>query len=234
MKALIPIKSRVVIALALFGLALFLFIHLASEVLEGDTMSYDRAILLALRVPGKPWEPIGPHWLLTAVTSFTALGSRTNLTLITALVAAYLFAAKRPAAATFVIGAVAGGALLSGLLKVSFERPRPQIVTHLVDVNSASFPSGHALNASVTFLTLGLLLAKTEQRRPVRIILISAATLLSILIGCSRVYLGVHWPSDVIAGWCVGSAWALACALVAEQLQRRRSPPNNAEDTHSL
>ncbi len=220
-----PVKSRVVIALALVGLSLFLFIHLASEVVEGDAMSYDRAILLALRVPGKPWLPIGPHWLLAAVTAFTALGSRTNLTLITALVAAYLFAAKRPAAAAFVIGAVTGGALLSGLLKVAFERPRPLIVPHLIGVNSPSFPSGHALNASVTFLTLGLLLAKTEQRRAVRIYLISAATLLSILIGCSRVYLGVHWPSDVLAGWCVGGAWALACALVADRFQRRRSSP---------
>jgi undecaprenyl-diphosphatase len=228
MKALVPIEFGVVIALALVGLSLFLFIHLASEVVEGDTMSYDRAILLALRVPGKPWQPIGPHWLLTAVTALTALGSRTNLTLITALVVFYLFAAKRPATAAFVIAAVAGGSLLSALLKLAFERPRPLIVPHLIGADSPSFPSGHALNSSVTFLTLGLLLAKTEQRRAVRIYLISAAILLSILIGCSRVYLGVHWPSDVVAGWCVGSAWALACALIAEHFQRRRSLPNNA------
>ena len=142
---------------------------------------------------------------------------------MTLLVAAYLVAAKRSATAAFVIGAVAGGAILSSLLKIAFERARPVIVTHLVGVTSPSFPSGHALNASVTYLTLGMLLAKTEQNRAVRIYLISTAILLSVLVGCSRLYLGVHWPSDVLAGWCVGSAWALICSLAAEHFQRRRT-----------
>ena len=228
LRALIPVETRILIALAAIGLGLFLFIHLASEVVEGDTMAFDRASLLALRVPGKPWEPIGPHWLLDAVLQITALGSRTNLTLIAALVVAYLFAAKKPASAAFVIAATAGGIVLSALLKMAFERPRPEIVPHLVDVTSASFPSGHALNSSVTYLTLGILLAKSERSQAVRIYLISAAILLSVLIGVSRIYLGVHWPSDVLAGWCVGSTWAFACWLVADFIQNRH--PRRQDD----
>ncbi|HVU31420.1 MAG TPA: phosphatase PAP2 family protein [Sphingomicrobium sp.] len=223
LRAFIPIETRILVALGFIGLGLFLFIHLASEVIEGDTMAFDRASLLALRVPGKPWEPIGPHWLSESFMQVTALGSRTNLTLITTLVVAYLIAARRPGPAIFVIAATSGGAILSALLKTAFERPRPEIVPHLVDVASASFPSGHALNSSVTYLTLGILLARTERSRPVRVYLISAAIALSVLIGVSRVYLGVHWPSDVLAGWCIGSTWAFACWLAVDVIQDRRS-----------
>jgi undecaprenyl-diphosphatase len=221
--AALRVESRILVWAAVIAFGLVLFIHLASEIAEGETMAFDRAILLGLRVQGRPWEPIGPRWLLDAMTQITALGGGTVLTLMTGMVAAYLFAARRPATALFLIGAVAGGAILGWILKGAYERARPEIVTHLVTVSSASFPSGHALNSTVTYLTLGTLLAKTERRRAVRIYLISAAILLAVLIGFSRIYLGVHWPTDVVAGWCIGSIWALACSLIAEHLQQRRA-----------
>jgi len=186
-------------------------------------MTMDRAILLWLRVPGRPDEPIGPHWLLKAMTEITALGGGTILTLITVLVATYLVAARRPATAAFVVGAIAGGAILSAFLKDVFERPRPELVVHLVNASSASFPSGHAMNSAVTYLTLGTLLAETEDSQAVRIYLIGTAILLSLVVGFSRIYLGVHWPTDVVAGWCVGSVWALSCSLLADYFQQRRT-----------
>ncbi len=221
--SLLRVESRMLALVAMIALGLFLFLHIASEVAEGETMAFDRAILLALRVPGKPWEPIGPTWLLNAMTQITVLGGGTVLTLMTGMVAAYLLAARRPATAMFVIGAVAGGAILESILKYVFERARPELVTHLVSVSSASFPSGHAMNSTVIYLTLGTLLAKTERRRAVRIYLILAAIMLALLVGFSRIYLGVHWPTDVIAGWCIGSVWAFTCSLLAERLQWRRT-----------
>ncbi len=210
------IETRLLVLLSVLALSLFGFLHIASEVTEGDTLSMDRAILLWLRVPGNPGIPIGPHWLLKAMTEITALGGGTVLTLLTILVAAYLLAAKRPATAAFIVAAVSGGAILSALLKNYFERPRPELVAHLVSASSASFPSGHAMNSAVTYLTLGALLAETEDSRGVRIYLIASAVFLSLLVGISRIYLGVHWPSDVAAGWCIGGVWALSCMLLAE------------------
>jgi undecaprenyl-diphosphatase len=214
-------ESRLLVLLSVLALGLFVFIRIASEVTEGDTLSMDRAILLWLRVPGNTELPIGPHWLLKAMTEITALGGGTILTLLTILVAAYLVAARRPAMAAFVIAAVSGGAVLSALLKDIFERPRPELVAHLVNASSASFPSGHAMNSAVTYLTLGALLAQTESSHTVRIYLIVAAIFLTLMVGVSRVYLGVHWPTDVAAGWCVGGVWALSCMLLANYFRRR-------------
>ena len=156
------------------------------------------------------------------MTDITVLGGGTVLIMMTALVAAYLIVAKRPITALFVVAAVSGGAILSAILKHFFERPRPELVSHLVSVSSASFPSGHAMNSAVTYLTLGTLLAKAERTTAVRAYLLSVAILLTVLVGCSRVYLGVHWPTDVVAGWCVGSMWALACSVLAQYLQNLR------------
>ena len=121
----------------------------------------------------------------------------------------------------FVIAAVVGGTLLSTALKMGFERPRPDLVPHGTRIYTASFPSGHAMLSAVTYLTLGALLARVQKRRRVKALLLGLAILITLLVGMSRVYLGVHWPSDVLAGWCVGAAWAALCWFVALQLQRR-------------
>ena len=200
------------------------FAALTAEMIEGGTRSFDRALLLALRNAGDPTTPIGPAWLHQAMVDFTALGGTPVRTLLVVLAVGYLLAARKRATALLLVGA----ALLSTALKLGFDRPRPDLVTHLVMVGNPSYPSGHALNSAVTFLTIGVLLARAEARRRVRHYLILAAATLTFVVGCSRVYLGVHWPSDVLAGWAVGTAWALLCWTAALRLQRHRTiePPS--------
>ena len=202
---------------------MFAFLKLASEMVEGETAAFDRWLLQALRSPVDPSVPIGPEWLKAAMIDVTALGGTSVLTLFTVIAVGYLTAARKAATAGFLAAAVIGGALTSTLLKLAFGRARPDLVIHLVTVDSASFPSGHALNSAVVYLTVGALLARAEPKRTVRIYLIATAVLLTLMIGFSRVYLGVHWPSDVIAGWCVGAAWAMICSIVARALQKRRA-----------
>jgi undecaprenyl-diphosphatase len=203
-----------IMAVLLIAGALWLFVEIADEVREGESLAFDRTILLALRESGDLANPKGPLWLQHAARDITSLGGGTVLAIITAAALGFLLLTRRIAPAILIAASVCGGAVLSMLLKSAFDRARPQIVPHLVDVYSASFPSGHAMLAITTYLTLGTLLAEVQSRRRVKLYLLSWAVLLSLAIGVSRVYLGVHWPTDVLAGWCVGSAWALLCGLV--------------------
>ncbi|HEY0447228.1 MAG TPA: phosphatase PAP2 family protein [Allosphingosinicella sp.] len=215
------IDSRILAVFLLLAAASFAFVKLASEVMEGDTLAFDRWLLQGLRNTSNPSVPAGPGWLQEVMIDVTALGGVSVLTIITVLAAGYLLAVRKVTTAAFLTAAIAGGALLSTLLKFGFARARPDLVAHLVEVDTASFPSGHAMNSAITYLTLGALLARAENDRPVRIYLLAVAIALTLLIGFSRVYLGVHWPSDVMAGWCVGAAWAVLCSLAARRLQRR-------------
>lgn len=205
-------------ALSLFAWA---FVKLADEVIEGETDAFDRTILLALRNPGDLSDPIGPAWFEEAARDVTGLGGHAVLVLVTLASLAYLLMARKRSAALLLLAAVVGGMLLSTLLKLGFERPRPDLVPHGARVYTASFPSGHAMLSAATYLTLGALLARVEQRRRIKVFLLGLGVLLTVLVGMSRVYLGVHWPSDVLAGWCGGAAWASLCWFVALQLQRR-------------
>jgi undecaprenyl-diphosphatase len=210
------------LAFLLLALALFLFLRLASEVAEGESFALDRSIMLALRT-SDPAVPVGPAWLGDAMLQFTALGSGFVLWLLTALAAGFLLAAKKRRSALVLFVSIALGMLLNTLLKDLFVRPRPELVAHLVQVQTTSFPSGHAMNSAIVYLTMGGLLARSQRGRTVRIYLLAAAILLTVLVGISRVWLGVHWPSDVVAGWCVGAAWALGASMIARSLESRRS-----------
>ncbi len=214
--------SFILIGFLAIAVALFGFLKLASEVAEGDTFAFDKHILRALRTAADVSVPIGPTWLKTAMIDFTALGGVAVLTLITALAVGYLVASRKVATAGFVALSVAGGAILSAGIKAVLARPRPELVPHLVDVTSASFPSGHAMNSSIVYLTLAVLLARAERKREIQVYLIAIAIALALLIGFTRVYLGVHWPTDVLAGWSVGAIWAALCSLIAKQLQSTR------------
>lgn len=214
----LPEFNTLVAFLVISGM-LFAFAKIADEMAEGETVHFDEAILLALRQPGDLARPVGPWWLEAAMVDITALGGWTVLTLLTVVVLVYLAITARRGAAALVLAAVAGGALLSSALKVGFARPRPELVDHLVNVSSASFPSGHAMLSAATYLTLGALLARTEKRRAVRALIFGVAAALTLVIGVSRVYLGVHYPTDVLAGWCLGASWALMCWLVARWLR---------------
>jgi len=184
--------------------------------------AFDTEILLAFRHAGQPDSPIGPPWLQGAVRDITALGSSAVLVLITAATIIYLLLIRRPGTALFVFAAIAGGQVLSSLLKLEVDRPRPDLVSHLVTETSLSFPSGHAMLSAVTYLTLGSLAARFLPDRRAKIFVLGLAVLVTVLVGISRVYLGVHWPSDVLAGWCAGFAWAMLCWLAARLLQRRK------------
>jgi len=206
---------------------LLAFGKLAVEVLEGETRSFDRALLLAFRNPADPSDPLGPRWLEEAARDITSLGSTVVLTFVTLAVAGFLALARKRGAALLVLVSVGGGTLLSTLLKLGFERPRPDLVPHAAAVYTASFPSGHAMLSAVTYLTLGTLLARIQPRRRLRAYIVAIAVLLTLLVGTSRIYLGVHWPTDVLAGWCLGAAWAMLCWAVALWLQRRGRVESN-------
>jgi undecaprenyl-diphosphatase len=211
-----------VAVLFLLAFALFAFAEISDEVGDGETLGFDRAVLTALR--DDSGEPVGPRALEIALADVTSLGSSSVLTLLVLATAGFLFLAQRRHSAIYVLAASIGGASLSIALKSLFDRPRPDVVVHLVNVSSASFPSGHALGAAAIYLTLAALLARELSRRRLRAFTVSVATLIVVIIGLSRIYLGVHWPTDVLAGWCVGAAWAMLCWLVAALLERRASP----------
>ena len=205
------------------------FIELADEVIEGETQMIDERILLALRNPQDPTDPLGPPWVEEMGRDLTALGGLAILTLLTGGVAGYLVLSHKYALATLVVVAVMGGSLLSLLLKAEFERPRPDLVPHGMYVYNASFPSGHSMGAAATYLTLGALLARVQSRRRLKIYFMLVAMLLTFLVGLSRIYLGVHWPTDVLAGWTAGALWALICWLVTWWLQARGQVEDMAE-----
>jgi undecaprenyl-diphosphatase len=197
------------------------FLELADEIDDGEADHFDAQVLTALRNPHDPSDPIGPAWLLEWVRDVTSLGSHVVLTMLVITVAGFLIGTGKRAAAMFLVAAVGGGALFSALLKELFQRPRPAVVTHLVEVSSASFPSGHAMLAAVTYLTLGAIVARVLPSQRLRTYVFAIAIIVALLVGMSRIYLGVHWPTDVLAGWCVGASWALACWTVASWLQAR-------------
>lgn len=183
---------------------------------------FDERVLLWFRHPDNLAVPVGPSWLLNAARDLSALGSATVLVFMIASAAGYLLLERRAGMLTFLLVATCGGGLIVNLLKPLFARPRPSVVPHLVPVNSASFPSGHSLLSAVVYLTLGVLLARVTTDRITKMYLILLPTLLTIFIGLSRIYLGVHYPTDVLGGWVAGFLWALACGFGARELQRRR------------
>jgi undecaprenyl-diphosphatase len=214
--------AGLVIAAGLWG-----FEELMEVARDTTPHAFDTEILLAFRQAGHPDVPLGPLWLEGAMRDITSLGSSAVLTLIVTAVIVYLLLIRKVGTALFVLAAVAGGQLLSTLLKAGIDRPRPDLVSHLVNETSLSFPSGHAMVSAVTYLTLGSLAARFLPGRTTKIYVLSLAVLITLLVGVSRVYLGVHWPSDVLAGWCAGFAWAMLCWLTARLLQRRHVVANS-------
>lgn len=209
--------------LAMLGLvgSIWAFSELADEVMEAETDHFDAIVLRAFRQPGDLGTGLGPRWMPAAVGDLTALGGTAVLTLMVIIVIAFLLLRKKWASALLVLCASAGGALLSTFMKSFFQRQRPSVVPHLTEVTSLSFPSGHSMLSAVLYLTLGALLARTTKDRKVKAFFLLTALFITVLVGTTRVYLGVHYPTDVLAGWCAGTTWALLCVMMARWLQKK-------------
>lgn len=207
------LAAGVIIAGGLWG-----FVELSEVARDAAPHAFDTDILLFFREAGNTADPIGPSWLEEAMRDITALGSAAVLIYITAITIIYLCITKRYGPALFVFASVAGGQVISSLLKLGIDRPRPDLVPHLAQVHTMSFPSGHAMLSAVTYLTLGALLARFLPGRATTIFVFAIAVLTTLMVGISRVYLGVHWPSDVLAGWCAGFAWATLCWVASRYL----------------
>jgi undecaprenyl-diphosphatase len=199
---------------------LFVFVALAGEVAEGDTQAFDVKIVQELRNPTDPSHSRGPVWLELALADVTALGGPTVLGLVIVSVAGFLILQTRYRTALFVVITVAGGELLSYGLKHTFNRARPSVIPNL-RIMSPSFPSGHAMESAIVYLTLGTILMRVADSRLTKMYCLGIAILLTVLVGVSRVYLGVHYPTDVIGGWIIGFAWASICWLVEERFESR-------------
>lgn len=205
----------------IFASLLWAFSELAEAMLDGEIHEFDKRLLLAFRNSDDLSDPIGPGWLEEMMRDFTALGGTAVLSCISLAVVGYLVLSRKRHVAVVVMLAVGGGIALSHLLKWGFDRPRPDLVPHITQVYTQSFPSGHAMLSAVVYLTLGVLLMRTRAEMRVKIYLLSVAIFATVLVGISRVYLGVHWPSDVLAGWTVGAGWALVWWMVMLWMQAR-------------
>jgi len=218
------VEPRALVLILVVAACTWAFVQLADEVREGEATSFDTAILLGLRNPADLSDPLGPGWLEEVARDVTALGSMAILVGITLASAGYLWLAGKRRSVALVLVSVGGGIAFSTLFKRGFDRPRPDLVPHATEVYTASFPSGHAMMAAVTWLTLAAMLARVQPTRALKAYLFALAALITVLVGASRVYLGVHWPTDVLAGWTAGAAWALACWLAVWWLEARRGP----------
>lgn len=227
------VETLPLLALAGFNLGLLGFIILAAVVKHDYAAHIDRLILLSLRHPQDISDPLGPRWFEETARDMTALGSHLILGLISLSATLYLVLAGKARTALFLLVAIGGGMMISALMKMGFERPRPDLVPHGMQVYTASFPSGHAMLSAITYLTLGALLARVERRRRIKAFIMTGAVLLTVLVGFSRIYLGVHWPTDVLAGWTLGAAWACLCWALLMTMQRKGTVETPAQASTS-
>lgn len=218
------IEGELLLGMALIaGLALG-FVVTAGYIVDGSIVPLDERIMLSMRTAADVSDPIGPKWVEEAVRDFTALGSTAVLSLIVISVTTFLALTHCRRLALTVLVCTLSGTALSNLMKFGFDRPRPSLVPHQVEVYTASFPSGHALMAAVVYLTLGVLISRTQPEFRVRAFIMGFAIFITLLVGVSRVYLGVHWPTDVLAGWCLGALWATLCWMITRRVALTNVP----------
>ena len=204
--------------------AAVLLITLVGALIDhGSQFAFDRAILLAARGGTPHGTPVGPGWLAPTMVDITALGGETVLVIAVVLTCGFLAIRRRWLTMWLVLGGTVTGSIAVALAKGLVARPRPELTDHLVAVSSASFPSGHAANSAIIYLTIATILMQIVEGRGARSYILVAAALLVTAIGCSRVYLGVHWPSDVLAGWSFGALWAIAWWALGAWLRLRRA-----------
>jgi undecaprenyl-diphosphatase len=223
-------ELRILLVAVVVLAMIWVFAALANAVREGETRQFDEWVLSALRQEADKGQLKGPRWLTLGAEDITALGSPTVLGLTVLAVTGYLLLHGLYRNGMFIFAASVGGWVLNWLLKLAFSRARPDIVPHLREVMSSSFPSGHALTSAAVYLTLGTLLMRIAEGRLAKYYCIAIAMFVTFLVGVSRVFLGVHYPSDVVAGWLIGMSWALLCWAVERTLERRAGLKREKEE----
>lgn len=217
------------LALLIAGLGVMTFVEVADDMTEADGQALDQQILAALRPyandPDRPW---GPWWLKEAAGDITSLGGISVLGLFALIVIVFLLSQRKWLSSLLLALGLAGGVGLSEGLKAVFERERPPASLRAVETLNASFPSGHALLATVFYLSVAVMLTRAFPRQRFKVFVLVIGMVLAMLVGLTRIYLGAHWASDVFAGWAVGAAWAMILWLVAYAVARwqkhRRAP----------
>lgn len=209
-------------AILVIALGLIVFVELADDVTDADGRAFDWMILSALRPTATPDNAWGPWWLEEAAADLTALGGIAVLGLFAAVAIVFLLIQRKRLSALLLALGLAGGVVLSEGLKAMFQRERPPAAYQAVDSINASFPSGHALLSAVFYLSLGVMLTRAFPRHRVKGFVLGVAIVITLLVGVTRVYLGAHWATDVLAGWSVGAAWAMALWLVSYTVARRQ------------
>lgn len=228
LKALTRPESRTLVLIIACSSLLLLFMILAERVMMGGTTSIDQTLLLMMREAGDVDDPLGPGWFEEMARDFTALGGIPILLMLTLIITCYLAMENKARSAWFVVGTAASSLIVSTLLKEVFDRPRPDLVQQATRVYTSSFPSAHAMLSACLYLTFGALLARTETRKRKKTAVMVFAAAVIALVGLSRVYLGVHWPTDVLAGWTAGAMWTLVCWLMF-----RRFDSSHRHATHT-
>lgn len=215
--------SLLLTLVAILG-GIWLFVVLGNATTGVDPHRLDAGILLALRDPGDTDEPVGPEWLEVAMRDITGLGGSAVVVLLTLGVLGYFLLRREWHLAALLLLTVAGGGILTNSLKFVYDRPRPELVPALTYYLNPSFPSGHSAVAAATYLVLGSLIARAQTDRRLKAYSVLLGIVLALLVGFSRVYLGVHWPSDVLGGWLLGAVWATFALFVSRWWRRRTQP----------
>lgn len=195
------------------------FLALGSEVMEGETAPFDVLVLTTAQA----WRAANP-WITEVMRDLSGVGSTTVLTLITVATTAYLASFRSLRLAVALAGAVCGAALVMRLAKHTIGRLRPDLGLAEFAVSGYSFPSGHSSMSMVVLLCVATAVAPLQQPRAQKAFVLLAASTLAMLVGVSRAALGVHWATDVLAGWLFGAAWSAAATLLFSRLTTPSSP----------
>lgn len=198
---------------------LTMFAAISFAVVSGSTSAFDRYLILSLRKQNSTSVLLGPEWLPETARNLTSLGSVPVLVILVAITVGCFLIANRSTAIRGIVIAFVGGLMMLNLLKWGFARPRPDFIVPVGEVFTDSFPSGHATLSAATYLTLAMILSRAANDWRFTVFFFGISLSIMVMIGISRVYLGLHYPSDVLAGWCLGSAWALCCGAMLDQVR---------------
>lgn len=208
-------------ALLIVALGVMTFVEVADDMTEADGRAFDQLILHWMQPT--PGDIRGPWWMQEAAADLTSLGGISVLTLFALIAFSFLLIRRKRLSAVLLVVGLLGGVALSEGLKALFDRARPPAAFQAVETLNASFPSGHTLLSTVFYLTLGVMLTRAFAQKRFKAFVMVCAMLIALLVGLTRVYLGAHWASDVLAGWSVGAAWAMTLWLVAYAVERHQA-----------